>query len=115
MIVSAKVLLFYYKCYYFCISNTFFEMKPFGFFSGITIREAITMQCPKCGSTNVLTQVVTHTDVKNRGCLGWLLWIFLATITLGLILIIPLVTNTKTKQKSHTEAVCQNCGKHWRV
>ncbi len=73
------------------------------------------MRCNKCGSTNVQVQAVTTTEVKSRGCLSWLLWIFLACLTFGLILIIPLVTNTKSKNKTHSEAVCQNCGNRWRV
>jgi predicted nucleic-acid-binding Zn-ribbon protein len=73
------------------------------------------MQCPKCGSMNVITQVVTDVGTKHRGCLGWLLWILLAVCTLGLILIIPLLTNSKVKTKTHTEAVCQNCGHTWKV
>jgi predicted nucleic-acid-binding Zn-ribbon protein len=73
------------------------------------------MICPKCGSTNVITQAVTNVRTKHRGCLGWMLWILLAIVTVGLILIIPLITNTKVKSKTRTEAVCQNCGYRWRV
>ena len=73
------------------------------------------MVCPKCRSANVVTQAVTNVKTKHRGCLGWLLWILLAIVTFGLILIIPLLTNTKVKSKTHTEAVCQNCGNRWRV
>lgn len=73
------------------------------------------MVCPKCGSENVTVQAITETKVKQRGCLGWLWWILLAILTFGLILIIPLLTNTKTKSKTHTEAICQNCGNRWRV
>jgi len=47
--------------------------------------------------------------------LGWFFWILLAICTLGLILIIPLLTNSKTKSRTHSVAVCQNCGKRWRV
>ena len=73
------------------------------------------LECPKCHSHNVNVHPVTETKVKNRGCFGWLLWIFLAVITCGLIIIIPLLTNTKSKSVTRTEAVCQNCGKRWRV
>lgn len=73
------------------------------------------MICPKCGSENVIVQAVTHTKTKHRGCIGWSLWILLAICTCGLILIIPLITNSKTKSKTHSEAVCQNCGHCWKV
>jgi len=73
------------------------------------------MTCSKCGSNNVNVQAVTEVKTKRRGCLGWLLWIILAVFTFGLILIIPLLTNSRTKSKTHTEAVCQNCGKRWKV
>ena len=71
------------------------------------------MVCSRCGGTNICYQAVTETKTKNRGCFGWFLWILLAICTFGLILIIPLVTNTKTKSKTYTVAVCQNCGKRW--
>jgi len=73
------------------------------------------MVCPKCGSGHVITQAVTDIKTKHRGCLAWCGWILLAVCTLGLILIIPLITNSKTKSKTHTEAVCQDCGYRWRV
>jgi DNA-directed RNA polymerase subunit RPC12/RpoP len=70
-----------------------------------------TIVCPRCGSSRVFVQAVTQT--KNRGCFGWAMWILLAILTIGLIIIIPLVTNSKSK--THTEAICQNCGHRWRV
>lgn len=73
------------------------------------------MICPKCKSENVTVQAVTDVKTKHRGCLGWFMWILLAVCTLGLILIIPLITNSKTKSRTHTEAVCQDCGNRWRV
>ncbi len=77
------------------------------------------LRCPRCGSDQITVHPVTETTVttKHRGCLGWAGWILLAICTLGLILIIPLLTNSKTKGKSktHTEAVCQNCGNRWRI
>ena len=63
------------------------------------------MKCPKCGGTNCVVMPVTETKTKYRGCCGWL----------GLILIIPLVTNKKTKTKTKTVAVCQDCGTKWNV
>lgn len=77
------------------------------------------MKCARCGSQNVYVQAVTETKVKtkHRGCIGWFFWILLALCTFGLILIIPAITNSKTKSKNktHSEAVCQNCGNRWRV
>ena len=73
------------------------------------------MTCPKCNSEDVDVQAVTETKTKRRGCLRWLLWLFLAVITLGLILIIPLITNSKTKSKTRNMAICQSCGNSWKV
>lgn len=73
------------------------------------------MTCKNCGSNNVNVQAVTKVKTKRRGCLGWFFWILLAVCTLGLIIIIPLLTNSKTKSKTHSEAVCQNCGNRWKV
>lgn len=73
------------------------------------------MICPRCNSSNIYVQAVTNTKIKSRGCIGWFFWILLAICTVGLILIIPLLTNSKVKSKTHSEAVCQNCGKRWRI
>lgn len=71
--------------------------------------------CPKCGCQNVFVQAVTETKIKQRGCFRWFLWILLVICTFGLLIIIPLMTNSKTKSKTHTEAVCQNCGYRWKL
>jgi predicted RNA-binding Zn-ribbon protein involved in translation (DUF1610 family) len=71
--------------------------------------------CPRCGSNNIFVQAVTETHTKSRGCFGWFLWILLAIITVGIILIIPLLTNKKTRSRTSTEAICQNCGNRWQV
>ena len=73
------------------------------------------MICPKCGSESVIVQAVTETKTKRRGCIGWCFWLFLCVITVGLVIIISLLTNSKTKSKTHTEAVCQSCGNRWKV
>lgn len=73
------------------------------------------MSCPKCGSDKVLVQAVTEVKTKRRGCIGWSIWGLLALCTFGVILIIPLLTNSKNKSKTHSEAVCQNCGNRWKV
>ncbi|MFR5439850.1 hypothetical protein [Monoglobus pectinilyticus] len=71
------------------------------------------MICPKCGSTNITVQAVTDIKTKHRGCLAWFGWILLAICTVGLIIIIPLITNSKTHSKTHSEAICQDCGCRW--
>ncbi len=73
------------------------------------------MICSRCQSNNVIITNESETQVSNRGCLSWLWWIFLATITLGIILIIPLITNTKSRTTHSTIAICQNCGYRWYV
>ena len=73
------------------------------------------MKCPRCKSEDIQIHPVTKVKTKRRGCIGWFFWILLAICTFGLILIIPLLTNSKTKSKTHTEAVCQKCGKRWRI
>jgi protein-S-isoprenylcysteine O-methyltransferase Ste14 len=94
--------------------------------------------CPRCGGDNLLVQAVTETRTKRRGCLGWALWLLFAIgvfvksanspsspgtwalwilfviYTLGLIISL-LLTNSRLKSRTHSEAVCQNCGHHWRV
>jgi len=71
------------------------------------------VRCPKCHSANVTVQGVTESETKRRGCVAWTLWIILAVCTFGLILIIPAITNSKTKTRRVTEAICQNCGHRW--
>ncbi|MDR1002929.1 MAG: LITAF-like zinc ribbon domain-containing protein [Oscillospiraceae bacterium] len=73
------------------------------------------MKCPNCGSNDVSTHTSETTETKERGCLGWIMWIIVTCFTFGLILIIPFITNNKTKTTTRTEAVCQSCGKRWRV
>lgn len=73
------------------------------------------MVCPRCNSSNIRIESVTDVKTKHRGCLAWCLWILLAVCTIGLILIIPAITNSKVKSKRYSEAVCQHCGYRWRV
>ena len=73
------------------------------------------MICPKCGSENVKVEMVTETNTKRRGCIGWFFWILLVICTFGLLILIPLLTNSKTKTKTYKMAVCQNCGHSWRI
>jgi len=81
----------------------------------MSIPSATTVRCPHCGSNYVTFQVVTDVKTTHRGCLGWMLWILLAICTVGLILIIPALTNSKTKSHNHTLAICQTCGHTWQV
>jgi len=71
------------------------------------------MICPKCGSENVNVQMVTDIKTKRRGCFAWFLWILLAVCTLGIVLIIPLLTNSKISSKQRKVMLCQNCGNSW--
>lgn len=73
------------------------------------------MRCKKCGSENVNVQAVTHVSNKGKGCMYWILigwwlelfmWMFL---TLPM-LIIQIFKPKKVKSRTHSEAVCQNCG-----
>ena len=78
------------------------------------------MKCVKCGSENVTVQAVTTVKSKKHGCLYWIclgwwlepiMWIFLTLPWL----IIKIFKPNKVKSKINSIAVCQNCGKHWRV
>lgn len=71
--------------------------------------------CPRCRGQNVVVQAVTESRTVHRGCFGWMMWILLAVITFGLILIIPLLTNSKVKSSTRFVAICQQCGNRWRV
>lgn len=73
------------------------------------------MKCKKCGSERIQMVAETKGKTKHRGCLGWFLWILLAICTFGLILIIPLITNSKTKITTKTKAICMDCGKEWYI
>ena len=72
------------------------------------------MKCKKCGTEmQIISNGVIKT--KHRGLIGWLLWIILAICTCGLILIIPLLTNTKVKGKTYNYLYCPNCGNKKRI
>ena len=72
------------------------------------------LMCPRCHSNEVRVQVVEKVRTKRRGPFMWLLWIVLGLLTCGLILVIPLITNSKTISKTQRVAVCQTCGHTWR-
>lgn len=71
-------------------------------------RSALT--CPRCGSHNISVQAVA--TQKKRGCFASIMWILLAVCTLGIILLIPILT--KKGSKMNTFAVCQDCGHRWK-
>lgn len=81
------------------------------------------MNCPKCGSENVIIQAVTSVREKPKhGCIWWLLigWWWEAFLWLFLTLprlIVALFGGRRKRivSKTHTEAVCQNCGYRWVV
>ncbi|NFT91668.1 hypothetical protein FDF86_04455 [Clostridium botulinum] len=78
------------------------------------------MKCKKCGSGNVNVQAVTTLRNKHKGIIYWLfvgwwlemmLWLFLTIPKL----IFELFKPNKIKSKTHTEAVCQECGYRWEI
>ena len=78
------------------------------------------MKCRKCGSENVNVQAVTHVKNKKHGILYWMLvgwwfepimWFFLTMPWLFIKIFKP----KKVKSKTHKMAICQDCGKSWRV
>lgn len=69
------------------------------------------MKCKKCGSDNV--QIQTVSEQKKRGCIAGMMWILLAICTFGAIIWLPLIC--KKGSKTVTYAVCQDCGKRWKV
>lgn len=69
------------------------------------------LKCKYCGSTNVTVQAVeSH---KKRGILMSIVWILIAIVTCGLVILIPMLTKKGSKTKS--VIVCQDCGKITKV
>ena len=77
------------------------------------------MTCPKCSSNNVqvtIEQVSAKTKKRGNGCLWGIARACLIVCTFGLWLLIGArVGSEKTKFKSKTVAICQNCGHKWVV
>lgn len=92
-----------------------FELKPKQTNEPVnnTVNKPNGIKCPQCGSTNISITQEQDLSVKNRGCIGWLMWIILACCTCGLALIIPLMTNSKVKSTTKTVCICQDCGRKW--
>lgn len=82
------------------------------------------MECPKCKSFDVKTQVVTNVEVKNKHhgviwwiCVGWwwipVKWIF---FTLPALIVKVFGRNNKTIVTTEkTVYVCQACGNKWEI
>lgn len=82
------------------------------------------MKCPKCGSENVNVQMVTESQLKNKGkgCAYWLFIGWWFEPLMWFFLTIPMLLgkmfgrkNQKLVTKHKSMAVCQDCGNHWRV
>ena len=80
------------------------------------------MRCPRCGSHHVNIQAVTLvTEQRKKGFWYWLLigwwWEIIAWVFFTLPKLIFALFSKKTKvvSKTHSEAVCQNCGYRWKV
>lgn len=80
------------------------------------------MVCPNCGSTRVVVQAVTEVSEKRKkGCLYWLFigwwWEPLAWMVLGIfkLLHVLFARHTKIVSKTHSAAICQDCGYRWSV
>ena len=67
--------------------------------------------CPWCHSNNITYQVINES--KPMGCFTFLFYILLAITILGLLIVIPLMLRKKTE--THTYAICQSCGRRWRI
>ena len=82
------------------------------------------MQCPKCQSENVTTQVVNTVKLKtqHKGIIYWLFvgwwWVpikWLVFTIPALILAIFGKKKQKVVNKQETMCVCQNCGHSWKI
>lgn len=82
------------------------------------------MNCSKCGSNQVNTQIVSKVKLKKKHhsifywvLIGWwwklLLWIILTLPMLVIKIFRPKKYKLKTKETK--VAVCQNCGHSWRI
>lgn len=82
-------------------------------------KEKNKIVCKRCGSENIQVQKIATQVKKKKGLMYWsvgwiidlMLWIFLTLPRL----IIAMFKPNKTVTQTHTEAVCQNCGKSWRM
>ena len=78
------------------------------------------MKCPQCGSENVTVQAVPIIKKKKHGALYWLCFVWLFDMLIWIFaflprLIIALLKRDRYVTKVASVAVCQSCGKSWRV
>jgi predicted nucleic-acid-binding Zn-ribbon protein len=78
------------------------------------------MTCPKCGSENINVQMVSEVKAKKSGLIYWLCCLWVVDLLLWAFLTLPrlivqIFKPKKYKSKTYSEAVCQNCGHHWKA
>lgn len=84
----------------------------------------MNLTCSNCGSNNVTIQAVNevHLVTKHHGIIWWIFigcwwvpikWLFLTVP--ALLAAIFIGKRKKTKNKLRKVAVCQNCGKTWKL
>lgn len=77
------------------------------------------MKCKRCNSENISVQAVTETKTKGKGLTYWLFWVWFDMIIWIFAflprLIIGLLKGKKVKSKTYKVAICQDCGKSWRL
>ena len=79
------------------------------------------LTCPRCKSNHVSVQAVT--TVKSSKRHRWPYWVFFIWLFEMLVwiflfiprLIIQAVKPARVSSRTHSEAVCQSCGKRWKV
>lgn len=74
-------------------------------------KRASKRRCYRCGGHNVTHETVVESN--SGGCLMVLIYVILALTIFGLLIVIPLMLRSKTK--TVTYAVCQDCGNRWPV
>lgn len=78
------------------------------------------MKCKKCGSEKVSVQAVAMVRTKGHGLIYWLFvgwWLepFMWLLFFLPWLIVKIFRPKKITSKTRSMAVCQSCGKSWRV
>ena len=81
------------------------------------------MICPKCGSTNILTQQQSDFQLKTKhhGIFWWIFigwwWVpvkWIVFFPLSLLAKIFAPKRQRLKQSNYTQSVCQACGYAWK-
>lgn len=78
------------------------------------------MICKRCNSDNVNVLAVTETRTKRRGIFYWLFFGWVIDLALWMFLFIPrliiaIFRSRRVISKTTTQAICQNCGRRWKV